>query len=425
MKMKITETNFEYDEQKRILYEGDWYHPVNYISSKRPTITGSPKITYEDFRMYIGRGKISRKPAFGALQTPKDCSIYHILNFPIKKWGSPQVQVNANYGQGKSVLIDWIEANWLAGPHRIIQFDDTAFEARGLAPHGYFSKDGYFHPFKIKVFIPKGYKFKESANHNPLWNYRKNVELVEFESITDIIEAMKLHTMVVVYKEAFEEESLVRFWIDIMQELRSYVSVKKSYIFADHELGDLFPESPSGELYSLLKTVEKIIRRFRKYRIGILSAFHASYDVKYSISQKFGFTIQGKPVNRKSLSAMELDAKKFKRGDFNISQSGYWRKHHINEFPTISDEYRLIPNDRPWYYKDGEMFEIDEEQDEKKNLPKSAKETAKIFTYWYQGLSEREISRRSGVARHTVKSMMTIFESDNESLGIKKMDMVG
>lgn len=356
VKAKIDDPNDPF-----IYHDDDKYYPVKYVYEGYPTITGCPKITWTNYVLSIRKGKLSTKKHVSALKTPSDCALRHVVNYPVRKWGSFQGSIIGTYGYGKSNLLSLILAFLLARNHRIIMFDDSSFEVRQLAPHGFYDKNNKFIPFKINVFIPKGYTFDETAPaHNPMWtgkNKRNNVNLIEISSPREIMPYLTYHKLNVFYTESLDEASLMRFWADLMGEIKRYASIEKSYIFAMHELADLFPESPMKEIYGLTEVCRKIIKRFRKDRIGILTSYHENADVTYKISRKFGFVFQKRPVNKKNMSAVELKAKHFNRGQVNISQGGYWREHKTGMFPEMKDKYRVIANPNAWGYGNGKFYE--------------------------------------------------------------------
>lgn len=344
---------------KKIMFDGDWYFPLKKVSKRRPKVTGAPNIIYQKFRTWVGRNKLTHKPMIGLVKTPNECSFYKLINYPFKIWGGPQVGIVGQYGYGKSTILSTIQANWLAQKHRFIQLDDAEFEAQKLAFHGYFTKDGNFHPFKIVIWVPEGYTFNVKAeNHHPLHfgpdNIlgRKNVTLEYFRNIEQIVDNMVPHMVNVIYKEAFDDASALRLLLDIIHYIKTKSTITKSYVIVTHEFGNLFPETPSGEDYDIIRKLAiKELRRLRKHNIGILTSFHAFYDVVYYISQKLGIILQVRPIIHKHMSQLEEEAKGYKRGDVAVYNGGYYRKHHIDELPTYKKEkFIYSPNEELWHY---------------------------------------------------------------------------
>ena len=57
------------------------------------------------------------------------------------------------------------------------------------------------------------------------------------------------------------------------------------------------------------------------------------------------------------MSAVELKAKHFSRGQVNVSQGGYWREHKTGMFPEMKDKYRVIAHPNAWGYVNGKFYE--------------------------------------------------------------------
>ena len=76
-----------------------------------------------------------------------------------------------------------------------------------------------------------------------------------------------------------------------------------------------------------------------------MTTFHMPSEVFYRVSQKFGFVIQKRPVNRRNMTPVEKDARSYSKSQCGISVAGYWTKNKIGYFPEMRDAYRLIRND--------------------------------------------------------------------------------
>ncbi len=413
----IQQTLTENNRYAPIIFNGDKYFPKRNHYIGYPYITGIPEISWKDQALSIRRNMITRKIQISAIQTPKECALRHLVNYPTRKWGSFQCSTLGTYGYGKSNFLNLLAAFLLARHHRILMFDDSQAEFRNLAGHGYYDKHNKFTPFIINVFVPKGYVFDVKApNHNPLWMLRNNVNLIEFEDPKEIIDQLKPHKLAVVYTDAFDPASLLRLWISLMELLKRIVTINKSYIFMMHELADLFPEGAQKEIYNLIDIAKMMIRRFRKNRIGILTSFHETADVTYKISRKFGFVGQKRTVNKKNMTKLEEYSRGFNRSQIAISQGGYFREHTIGMFPELPDTYRIAPNFKPYYYDSeiGLLHLDDAEIEIKNNKQVTAPQVARIYQCWIDKLSVRVTCKETGSTYHKVKSMFLVWNEEND-----------
>lgn len=400
------ELNYTIDKEGRIIYDGDWYYPLNQVSLRRPRITGSPKMSYEKYRFFLTRNKFTRKVGVGVIKAPKACSVYHIINYPVRKWGAFQMAFIGKFGEGKSTILSWIEANLLARKYRIFQFDDAEFEAQKLLHHGYFTKDGLFHPFRIIMWIPKGYEFNTNAENHVEVN-RNNFSLREFETVEDITKELKPHVVNVVYKEAFDDASALKLLLDIIKYVKTMTTKDKYFLFVRHELADLFPESASGEMYHLVREMAlEEIRKFRKRRIGMLGSLHASYDVTYTVVQKFTFLGQVRPIKHKFMTQMEKEARKYKKGQFALSDNSGYTKYTIEEFPSGHIDYLYSPNMTPWSYPDLEPI-LKDKNDKRKDV-KGFKKTAEVIVLLQDGYSIRDIANQLNVSPDSVMTIKKV-----------------
>lgn len=414
--IKLLNTNLRIikkNNKKMMLCNNEDYFLPNHFHKYYPLITGMPSLIWEKFRPWFGRSKITGKRGIGILYTPKDCAFKRIINYPIKRLGSPQIGFIGRYGYGKSRILLLIQALWLAKKHRILEFADSELECQGLLNHGYFTtvkNKGYvFHPFQLVLWIPKGYEFNTSApNHKEI--NRSNFTIKEFTSAIEIVDNMKPHVLNVVYKEAFDNVSILKLLYDIILEIKNRTSRDKSYVFVTHEFGNLFPENPSGEKYKLIwdLAIEEI-RKFRRHNIGILTSFHARYDVTYTINQKFEYECQVRPIKHKKMDMLEEEARNYKRGDVAISTGGGFRKHHINEFPVQYNEYRYAPNLEVLSYPELEKkSDIDSSNN---NQKATTKELASIYIGFIEGKSARQLAHELNMTFYKVNTIINTFKT--------------
>ncbi|KKN07320.1 hypothetical protein LCGC14_1068370 [marine sediment metagenome] len=400
-----------------VIHNNDKYFPIRYHFEGYPLITGIPYMEWKEFVTNIRRNIMTRKPQISLVATPKECAYRHLINYPIRKWGSFQCSALGTYGYGKSNFLHLTTAFLLALKHRILMFDDSSAEFRNLAAHGYYDKNKKFTPFQITVFVPNGYEFDEKApNHNPLWNHRNNIHVRTFKQPKEIINALAPHKLTVLYTEAFDPSSLLRLWIELMNILKKMTTINESYIFLMHELADLFPEGATKEMYELIDLAKLIIRRFRRNRIGILTSFHETADVTYKVSRKFGFIAQKRTVNKKDKTQVEEYSKAFSRKQVAISQGGYFREHIIELFPELVDKYRMAPNDNAWYYDKGtgilNTTDLGDIAIKDKKTPSSA-QIARLYQCWLDGNSIRTACKEVEVSFHRVREMFDVWNDEN------------
>jgi hypothetical protein len=336
-------------------HKGDMYYPFLKRIKHLPRITGVTDVRVERFRPFYMR----RLRRWNYIIAPKSCFFGKFINYPFRKMGGPQVSIVGTYGSGKSNLMNMFLSNYLARNINVIMFNDRRFEARNLAPHGYFDKNDVFHPFQIDCYIPYGYEFKKS---NPLWNHRKNVHKIEYGSIIEVIKSMRPHRLTVVYDECFEPMGKLALWIDLMEALAEETTPSKTYIFAHHELSSLIPEIPTQDIYKLVRRAADVALNLRKDRIGMMTTSHMTSEVFYRVSQKFGYICFKTPVNRQSMYGPEKDARRLGIGGVNISKAGRWMKHQFSMYPEMEDKYRLVPSRVKLSYPS--MKPIEKEDDE-------------------------------------------------------------
>lgn len=377
-------------------HEGDEYYEVDHKYTRGPLITACPTIKWEPARQYWGRSSVSARKHVRVKRTPKFARFWKIINWPFYKWGGPQVSIVGNYGTGKSILLNLFTAFFIAKGQRVLMFNDRRFEARNLAMHGWFDKKKKFHPFVIDCFIPKGYEFELA---NPLWDHRNNVNRFEYEKVDDILANTKNKGhLTVIYDECFDEKGKMKLWIDLMTILGRTIEPTTNYVFTHHELSSLIPEIPTRDIIKLVRQASNIALNLRKDRIGLMTTFHMQSEVFYRISQKFGFIIQKRPVNRKNMSDVERDARRYKLSECGISVAGYWTKHTIGYYPEVSDAYRLIPNYELLTYP---SLKPPKKKEEKEEVILDPKDFA-IMQLKLQGLSFREIQERVQLSLSTI-----------------------
>lgn len=378
-------------QHKTFEYKNDEYYSINHRYTRGPIITACPLIRWEKARQYWARSSISGRKHVRIKKTPKFARFWKIVNYPYYKWGGPQVSIVGNYGTGKSVLLNLFTAFFIAKKLRVLMFNDRRFEARNLAMHGWFDKKEQFHPFVIDCFIPRGYKFELA---NPLWNQRNNVNKIEWSKVEDIFLNTKQEGhLTVVYDECFDERGKIKLWIDLMNILGKTIEPKINYMFTHHELSSLIPEIPTKNIHELTRMASNVALNLRKDRIGLLTTFHMPSEVFYRISQKFGFIIQKRPVNRKNMTPAEKDARSYNKSQCGISVAGYWTKNTIGYFPEMNDAYRLMPNDEKLQYPSLKPVKITEEEEEQIDPIDFA-----ICQLRAQGKSWRDISKHVGLS---------------------------
>lgn len=395
-------------KHKTFEFEGDEYYDLNHKYTRGPLITACPTIKWEQARQYWGRSSVSSRKHVRVKRTPKFARFWKIINWPYYKWGGPQVSIVGNYGTGKSVLMNLFVAFFIAKRLRVLMFNDRRFEARNLAMHGWFDKKKKFHPFVIDCFIPKGYEFELA---NPLWDHRNNVNRLEWTKVDDILaNTKKTGHLTVVYDECFDEKGKMKLWIDLMTILGRTIEPKINYMFTHHELSSLIPEIPTKDIIKLVRQASNIALNLRKDRIGLMTTFHMQSEVFYRISQKFGFIIQKRPVNRKNMTDVERDARRYKLSECGISIAGYWTKHTIGYFPEVIDAYRLIPNYELLTYPSLKPPKSKEEKETEELDPKNYA----IMQLRHQKVSFAEIARRIHMPIATVHKRFKALEAIQE-----------
>lgn len=375
-------------------HEGDIYYSYKGSFKHLPDITGLTPVHVERYRPFY----VPRWRRWTYVIAPKSCHYSALINYPFRRMGGPQISIVGTYGSGKSNLMNNFLAYYLARNIRVLMFNDRRFEARNLAPHGYFDKNNVFHPFQIDIFIPYGYKFKKS---NPLWEERKNVHKIEYGSITEVIKSMRPHRLTVIYDECFETEGKIDLWIDLMQTLAEETSPSKTYMFTHHELSSLIPEVPTRDIYRLVRKAANVALNLRKDRIGMMTTFHMPSEVFYRVSQKFGYVCYKTPVNRKGMYGPEKDARRLGVNGVNISKAGRWMTHKFGMYPEMEDKYRLIPSRIKLSYPDLNPIEKEETQTDDLEVQLDPKDFA-IMQLRLQGDTYDQIAAKVGLAKGTV-----------------------
>lgn len=391
------------------LFEEEWdiakkrtYYPIKKTYSYFPVITGCPEITAERYRPFVGRMALSRQPTVMVKKAPRFAYIRKIINYPWRRMGSPQISIVGNLGTGKSKLLNLFIAFMLARGIRILMFDNSRFEARDLAPHGFYDRKNEFHEFQIKVMVPRDYKFKEGTVTNPLWKYRDNVRLIEYENADQIIDEMTPHEITVVYDDCFTEEAKLRLFSELLLIMSEIASIDKNYMFVHHELSALVPENPVKETYKLTQRVSKQIVNVRKDRIGLLTCYHMNSEVFFRVTRKFSYVCYKQPTNKNLYLPVEKDAKKLSVDEVNISRHEFWMKHKVGYYQGLPDMYRLVPQREGWDYP---SLEPDGEDNgklkakQKMKIPELDAIDTKILRLKLKGLSYDSISEEIGMSK--------------------------
>jgi len=321
------------------------FFKLNKVYKWLPVVTGVPLIKMNDAVPYVGTQKLSGRPAIGILTPPRYTKYQKIINYPWSKMGALQVSVIGTLGTGKSNLIHLTTALLAARGIRILTFNDTCFEARTLAGHGWFDKRGNFHPFIVNIWVPQDYHFMTSAKaHNPLWEHRDNVNLCEFEEIDQILDSMDRGVITVVYDDCYTKAGKLKLLIDLFNRQAERMSLNINNMFVHHELSTLIPENARKDLYSLVQEFSDVLVTSRRNRLGLLTSFHMTTEVFYRTVQKFSYGLFKRTTNRKFQSPVEYASRKLAVNEVNVSFSGAWMKHTIDYFPELPDIYRLVPS---------------------------------------------------------------------------------
>ena len=378
------------------------YYPEYKVYKRFPKITGCPPIKAEKYRPYIGRALLSRQPAMRIKKAPRFAYIRKIINYPWRRMGSPQICLKGNKGTGKSVLLNLIMSFLMARGIRVIMFDNSRFESRNLAPHGYFDKKNEFHPYEIDIWIPEDYEFKKKrAVTNPLWQYRNNVHKREYNNLDKIVDSMESRRLTVIYDECFTDDAKLKIFSDLLLILAETAKIDRNYLFAHHELASLIPENPTKETYKLIQKVSAQVSNIRKDRIGILTSFHLESEIFYRIVRKFSYICHKQPENKTQYTPVERDALKLKISQTNISRHGFWMTHDIGYFAGLPDMFRLIPQRTKINYPSMKPVE-------KKDIDNKIKKKTyddidfEIARHRARGLSYQEISEKVGRSKATV-----------------------
>lgn len=347
------------------------------------------------------RQRTRTQPIFRKMHAPKECRITNLINWNFKKLGGYQCAITGTYGYGKSNSMNCLIAHHLAQDVSILMFNDRRFEARSLCDKGYFDDDGMFHPFQVDVLVPEGYEFTEKSD--PLWNHRKNVSRIDWSESDDIINNLAPHKLTVVYTECFDQASVLKLWIDLMQILAREVSPENTYIYTHHEFSSLIPETPTRDIAKIVREASNTAMNLRKDKIGIITTFHMLSEVYYRLSQKFTYIIYRRPTIRKSMTRAEEDAQGFGRNKMNIVSGGRWRTHKIGMFPEVRDMYRIVPTKTDIKYPKPEPEQTDPDED-KDGIPTVGQDPLNymIMHSRARGLSYRKIATELSLSIATI-----------------------
>jgi len=380
------------------------YFKPNKIYDYFPIISGCPKITAEQYRPFMGRSLFSRKPVIKVKKAPRFAYIRKIINYPWRRMGSPQVCLKGNKGTGKSVLLNLFLSFLLARGIRALMFDNSRFESRNLAPHGFYKKNGNdkkleFVPYHVDVWIPKGYVFRtgEDIVTNPLWKYRDNVHKCEYSHIDEIIASMQPHRLTVVYDECFTPEGKLSLFSDLLTYLAERARIDRNYLFVHHELASLVPETPTKEIYKLIQKVSGQVGNLRKDRIGILTSFHLESEIFYRIIRKFSYICHKQPENKRQYTPVEEDSLTLSIKQVNISRHGFWMTHTIDYFPGLPDMFRLVPQREKLGYPS-----LEHESNNGKDKNKSDWINEAIKNMWEDNLSTRKMAKYLPIGKSAI-----------------------
>jgi len=373
------------------------FFKINKVYKYFPTITGMPRIKAKEKNLFMGKSMFYSKKSVGIHRSPRYCHIRKIVNHSWYKLGAPQICVVGTLGTGKSNLITFITAMLAARGVRILTFNDTCFEARSLAAHGWYDNNAKFHPFQLNVWVPEGYEFRKTRAHNPIWEHRDNVNLCEFEEIDQIFDSMSRGVITVVYDDCYTPAGKLRLLIDLFKGQADRMSLKVNNMFVHHELSTLIPEGATKELWKLVQEFSDVLVTSRRNRLGILTSFHIPTEVFYRTVQKFSYVLFKRPTNRSNMTAVELASRKLAINEVNVSRGGYWMKHEIGYFPELPDIYRIVPQREKIDYPD-----LEPKNDEVVQKKEIDPINFAICQLRGQGYSWKDVAERVGLAKATV-----------------------
>ena len=345
------------------------------------------------------RDRTRSVPDYDYITAPAECLITRLITYPFERFGGYQCAITGTYGSGKSNLMNCLLAQHLAQDVSILMFNDRRFEARSLCDKGYFDNSGEFHPFQVDVLVPENYKFQDQSN--PLWDHRNNVSRIDWSESQDIIDTLGFHKLTVVYTECFDQASVLRLWIDLMQTLAEQVSPEKTYIFAHHEFSTLIPETPTREIAKTVREASDVAMNLRKDKIGLMTTFHMLSEVYYRLSQKFTYIIYRRPTIRKSMTKAEEDARGFGKTKLNVVSGGRWMTHWVGMYPEITDKYRLIPQRVKLNYPSMQISEDKDMEDAYSEIFNDPI-NIKIMQMRAKGASYREIATELSLSVSTI-----------------------
>lgn len=384
------------------MFEGDDYHKCLWNNKGMPKIAGSPELEVTKYVPYVKgkfRGSYGRKIIIpGFLKTPAECDITRLMSWEWREWGAPLLVILATYGYGKSNLMNYLLSCFNAVGVKILMFDNMEFEARNIAMSGHWNKKNEFIPNALDVYVPRGYKFAKGSN--PLWKHRNNVNKIEWDSVDDIINNLQNNHFAVIYAECFNHAGQIALWNDLIYKLRRTNTKKERFMFAHHEFGELFPPTPTGDVYKLVLRSSRIAKKLRKNFIGLLTIDQSPSDLFYMHMQKYLITINKRPTNRKGLSQAEASAKRYNRQGFNIEVSGYFRPHKIGKFPEMPPLYDLVSQDYEITYPEFNEIILDSDSDTSEEIEMTKEERVKILKDEYK-LTYRQIGGVLGIDHTT------------------------
>lgn len=362
-----------------------------------PRISARPKVEAEKYRLFKKRNVWTKLMEIGIKRMHPQLHFRAFVNWSYRLYGNPQLAIKGAKNQAKSNMINLLTAVKLARKKRVIMFCDLNLEAKHLAPHGMFDKDGVFCPFPIEIWIPINYEFKRVDY--PIWDYYSNVTLRRYKNVDEIVDSTKGGKLTVIYTDCFDQMNLIKLTYELVLILAEKVSRTISFYLVHHELHKLFKQMGDKGTSKLMDKLADEFADFRKHNIGLISGYHLGSEVHYRFAQKFILIINKLPPNRKTLTPAEKDAQNYKINEFNIEIAGYYRKHEYSYYPELPRWlFRLIPQREKISYP---AFTPISEENEDTKEPTVKKRDLKIYQAIKEGSSYGEVAQRLSISKST------------------------
>lgn len=277
-----------------------------------------------------------------------------IMNHPAKLQEA-SIYATGGFGSGKSQNLTLIQALKLGQGYKGLSFEHRHFESRHLSMYGLFKKKK-FKPFRLNLWLPNKYKLRKS-HFLKLWEERKNVELLYWKNINDIIYGIKntkgfednpyVHNSI--YVECFDQLSKLKLFLDLMKEVQN---CKNSRIlrynpayFSHHEISDLLPMYPPKNGFDYIQRVSNDFVDYRKDDIMMIAASQSSNEVYYRFRDKFLYRLTFQPTHKRKYSPQEEHARNYPVGTCNIGNHAFWVKHAFGPIVEMVDAYRIYPGE--------------------------------------------------------------------------------